>query len=191
MFAKGDHLFKYDLKEAYHHIEILEEHRKFLGFSWNFENNGKYFVFNVLPFGLASGGHTFTKVLKKAIKYWRNQSVKIIMYLDDGLGGANDFFSAERSSSYIRTSLSELGFLIAEDKCIWYPQQDMIRIGLVWDMKSGKFRIANERVDILVNVIEKHYLMLEKIKCCTEQNLLLVLLVRSFLCKLFLEAWLD
>ena len=53
------------------------------------------------------------------------------MYLDDGLGGANDLFSAERSSSYIRTSLSELVFLIAEDKCIWYPQQDMIWIGLV------------------------------------------------------------
>jgi hypothetical protein len=82
--------------------------------------------------------------------------------------------------------------LIAEDKCIWYPQQDMIWIGLVWDMKSGKFRISNERVDRLVNVIEKkHYFMLEKIKCCTGQNLLLVLLVRSFRCKLFLEAWLD
>jgi hypothetical protein len=68
LFAKGDHLFKYDLKEAYHHIEILEEHRKFLGFSWNFENNEKYFVFNVHPFGLASAGHIFTKVLKEAIK---------------------------------------------------------------------------------------------------------------------------
>jgi hypothetical protein len=44
---------------------------------------------------------------------------------------------------------------VAEDKCIWYPQQDMIWIGLVWDMKSGKLRISNERVDRLVNVIEK------------------------------------
>jgi hypothetical protein len=34
----------------------------------------------------------------------------------------------------------------------------MIWIGLVWDMKSGKLRISNERVDRLVNVIEeKHY----------------------------------
>jgi hypothetical protein len=31
----------------------------------------------------------------------------------------------------------------------------MIWIGLVWDMKSGKLRISNERVDRLVNVIEK------------------------------------
>jgi hypothetical protein len=67
LFTKGDHLFRYELKGAYHHIEILEEHRKFLGFGWNFENNEKYFVFNVLPFGLASAGHMFTKVLKEAV----------------------------------------------------------------------------------------------------------------------------
>jgi hypothetical protein len=96
LFAKGDHLFRYDLKGAYHHIEILEEHRKLLGFSWNFEINKKYFVFNVLPFDLASAGHIFTKGLKEAVKYWRNQGLKIIMYLDDGLGGANDFFSGRK-----------------------------------------------------------------------------------------------
>jgi hypothetical protein len=33
--------------------------------------------------------------LKEVIKYWRNQGLKIIMYLDDGLGGASDFDSAE------------------------------------------------------------------------------------------------
>ena len=35
LFCKGDFLFKFDLKSAYHHIEILEEHRKYLGFRWN------------------------------------------------------------------------------------------------------------------------------------------------------------
>jgi hypothetical protein len=74
------------------------------------------------------------------------------------------FFPAERSNSYIRTSLSELGFLIAEDNCIWYPQQDMIWIGLIWDMKSGKLRISNERVDRLINVIEKTLLHFRKDK---------------------------
>jgi hypothetical protein len=40
----------------------------------------------------------------------------------------------------------------------------MIWIGLVWDMKSGKFRISNERVDRLVNVIEKTLLHVRKDK---------------------------
>jgi hypothetical protein len=33
-----------------------------------------YFVFNVLPFGIASAGHIFTKLLKEVVKYWRNQA---------------------------------------------------------------------------------------------------------------------
>jgi hypothetical protein len=89
------------------------------------------------------------------------------------------FFSAERSSSYIRTSLSELGFLIAEDKCIWYPQQDMIWIGLVWDMKSGKLRIFNEHVDRLVNVIEKTLLHFRKDKVLYRATFVAGIVVQS------------
>ncbi|XP_071156962.1 uncharacterized protein [Mytilus edulis] len=77
------------------------------------------------------------------------------MYLDDRLGGANDFQSAERASSYIRSSLSEFGFLITEEKCVWYPQQNMTWIGLVWDMEFGKLRVSSERIDRLVDVISK------------------------------------
>jgi hypothetical protein len=45
-------------------------------------------VFNVLCFGLATAGFIFSKVLGEIIKYWRSKSIRIIMYLDDGLGGA-------------------------------------------------------------------------------------------------------
>jgi hypothetical protein len=37
------------------------------------------------------------------------------MYLDDGLGGASDFDSAEKNSFYIKNNLSEFGVLIAEE----------------------------------------------------------------------------
>jgi hypothetical protein len=30
-------------------------------------------------------------VLREIIKYWRSKSIRIIMYLDDGLGGADTF----------------------------------------------------------------------------------------------------
>ncbi|VDI69597.1 Hypothetical predicted protein [Mytilus galloprovincialis] len=77
------------------------------------------------------------------------------MYLDDGLGGASDLVSSKRASDYIRKSLSDFGFLIAEDKCIWYPQQNLIWIGLVWDMYLGKIQITQERVDRLLLSIVK------------------------------------
>ncbi|VDI11263.1 Hypothetical predicted protein [Mytilus galloprovincialis] len=61
MFQKDDFLFSFDLKSAYHHIEICQIHRIFLGFSWDFEGKVRYFVFNVLPFGLATAGYIFQK----------------------------------------------------------------------------------------------------------------------------------
>ena len=36
IFNQGCHLFKFDLKSGYHHIEIFLAHRKFLTFAWDF-----------------------------------------------------------------------------------------------------------------------------------------------------------
>ena len=120
-----------------------------------YKGKSRYFVFNVLPFGIASAGHIFTKLLKEVVKYWRNQGLKIIMYLDDGLGGASDFDSAEKYSFYIKNSLSQYGFLIAEEKCMWLPEQNLTWIGFVWDMECGKLRIADERIGRLLSIIDK------------------------------------
>ena len=43
-------LFSFDLKSGYHHVDIAKEHWKYLEFSWG----SCYYVFTVLPFGLAS-----------------------------------------------------------------------------------------------------------------------------------------
>jgi hypothetical protein len=48
MFRVGDCLFTFDLKSAYHHIEIHPCHKTYLGFSFVIEGQIKYFVFNVL-----------------------------------------------------------------------------------------------------------------------------------------------
>jgi hypothetical protein len=61
IFNKGNFCFSYDLKSVYHHIEIFDTDRTYLGFQW--EN--KYYVFNVLPFGLATSGYIFSKVVMR------------------------------------------------------------------------------------------------------------------------------
>ena len=43
------YLFKFDLKNGYHHIDVFESHQKILGFSWVFKGNIKFFAFTVLP----------------------------------------------------------------------------------------------------------------------------------------------
>ena len=78
MFKKGDWVFSFDLKSAYHHLEIFEAHRKFLGFSCVFQGKLTYFVFNVLPFGLSTAGFIFTKMLRPVISHWRDQGIKVM-----------------------------------------------------------------------------------------------------------------
>ena len=74
---KKGYLFKFDLKNGYHHIDIFEPHQKFLGFSWIFKGNIKFFVFTILPFALTNAPFIFTKVVRPLVKYWRLNSVKI------------------------------------------------------------------------------------------------------------------
>ena len=78
---KKGYLFKFDLKNGYHHIDIFKPHQKFLGFSWIFKGN-IVFLFTVLPFGLTSAPFIFTKVVRPLVKL---NSVNITCFLDDGI----------------------------------------------------------------------------------------------------------
>ena len=85
LFERGDYLFAFDLILGYHHINIFEPHRKFLGLQW--EGNGKlqFFLFTVLPFGLSTACYAFTKLLRPLVRYWRSQGLRALLYLADGI----------------------------------------------------------------------------------------------------------
>ncbi|XP_059371000.1 uncharacterized protein LOC132108312, partial [Carassius carassius] len=71
-----------DLKDAYFHISILPQHRKFLRFAFG----GKAYQYRVLPFGLALSPRTFTKCMDAALVSLRMQGIRILNYIDDWLG---------------------------------------------------------------------------------------------------------
>ena len=86
MFHPGMSVFSFDLKD--HHIDICEEHRKFLSFKWpSSDGIMEFYEFKVLPFGLTSAPNVFTKVVRQLVQYWRGRGNLILMYLDDGIGG--------------------------------------------------------------------------------------------------------
>ena len=146
MFEKGAYLFTFDLKGAYHHIPILEENRTYLGFAWINNQNVKHYVFNVLPFGISTAGHIFSKVLRELVKYWRSLGHKIVMFLDDGIGGSACFEAALASSNFVRNSIVEFGFLLAHEKCNWEPVRVAVWLGHVLNMNDNKLFITDERI---------------------------------------------
>ena len=88
IFSKGYYLFKFDLKSGYHHVEIFPEHRKYLAFSWDFDDGVvKYFQFTVLPFGLSSAPYLFTKLLKPILTSWRCKGIPMAIFLTMVLKG--------------------------------------------------------------------------------------------------------
>ena len=75
------------------------------------------------------------------------------MYLDDGLGGADNYDECTKVSHRIRADLIDFGFIIAEEKCNWNPVQVITFLGMVWDTSEGTIRITDERINMILKCI--------------------------------------
>ena len=117
--------YKFDLKSGYHHLDIFDTFQKYLGFSWVFDNKVNYFMFTVLPFGLSASGYIFTKVVRQLVKHWRNNGIKMAVYLDDGFGVSNDLEVCRQQAFAVKADLVASGFVPNKDKCVWQPSQSV------------------------------------------------------------------
>ena len=150
IFNKGFHLFKFDLKSGYHHIEIFPTHRQFLAFAWDFGTGSpRYFQFCVLPFGLSSAPFIFTKVLKPLEKSWRSRGMPIAIFLDDGLGGGANLVSAKINSLAVHEKLLKSGFVPNKEKSHWEPTQVITWLGVIVNTIDGSVKATEERIDRL------------------------------------------
>ena len=155
-FARGAYMFSFDLKSGYHHVEIFEGHQTYLGFSWkhSISNLVKFYVFTVLPFGLSSTPHVFTKILKPLEKHWRYQRICVAVFLDDGWGIENHSQVCGVVANAVRADLSKAGFVITnEDKSVWIPCQRLDWLGITWDSARGTIEIVDRRVVKITNTI--------------------------------------
>lgn len=77
--AKGDWFTSIDLKDAYFHVPIALQHRRFLRFAYR----GRHWQFRVLPFGLSLSPRVFTRCMMTALAPLQAQRIKVLPYLDD------------------------------------------------------------------------------------------------------------
>ena len=111
MFNKEDFLFKFDQKSGYHHLNIFEPHQKYLGFTWREGKETSYFVFTVLPFGLATACYAFTKLMRPLVRFWRGRGQRLILYLDDGIVAAKGREVAILESEQVQRDISRAGLI--------------------------------------------------------------------------------
>ena len=123
MLEKREFFFTFDLKSGYHHVDIHKDYWQFFGFSCVKETVRKFYVFKVLPFGLATACFIFTKLLRPLVKRWRLVGMKAIMYIDDGICSAKSYNEAESHGIRIKDDLDKAGFVINVEKSKLAPQK--------------------------------------------------------------------
>ena len=146
-YAKKDFfMVKWDMRSGYHHLNIHSEHQQFLGFSWNIDGKDKYLIFSVLPFGLCSAGHIFTKEVCVLVNYWRSQCFPIIVYLDDGWA-CDSYERCARMAKIVHQDLLDAGFLPNYEKSIFTPTQKLDWLGLLWNLEQGVIEVPENKME--------------------------------------------
>ena len=145
-FEQNTSMFKFDLKSGYFHLDICPQQQTYLGFSWK----EKFYCFTVLPFGISTGPYIFTKCLRPLVKFWRENSVKIVLYLDDGFGMNLDEKQCIEDSRFVRQSLLDAGFLLNEEKSIFKPVKTLEWLGIIWNAVDFTLSIPKRRIDDLI-----------------------------------------
>ena len=102
----------FDLKSDYHHVDIHPDSQTYLGFVWK----GDYYVFAVLPFGLATACYVFTNLLQPVVKYLCSKGVRVVVYIDDGIAVGNGLDRMTALSVLIRSTPDKAGFVFNLEK---------------------------------------------------------------------------
>jgi Reverse transcriptase (RNA-dependent DNA polymerase) len=84
-----------------------------------------------MPFGLSSAPRAFTKILKVVMAFLRKKGIRIIIYLDDILilNGPREGLLADLE--LVVELLHALGFIVNQDKSVFFPTQIIEYLGLV------------------------------------------------------------
>ena len=115
------------------------QQQTYLGFSWG----KKHFCSTVLPFGFLSVPFfLFTKCLKTLVKFWRQNGINIVLYLDGGLGIGSSLRDCSQNPVCIRQSLIDAGYLINEDTSMFTPVQRLEWLGIVWNSLDYSFKYS-------------------------------------------------
>ena len=157
MFEKGEYFFTFDLKSGYHHVDIHVDFWAYLGFSWGARGARKFYMFKVLPFGLASACYVFTKLLRPLVKKWRSEGIRAIVYIDDGICASKSRFQNIAHRDIMVSDLKQAGFVLNVSKSCLDPVRIGKWLGFIIDLQNGNFYIPEQKMESLKSAITNAY----------------------------------
>ena len=128
-----------DLSDAYHHIPIHQNSRKYLRFC----HNSLVFQFTSLPYGLATAPQVFTMIVEvKLITLTRG--VRLHQYLDDWLIRSQSQKEAQGNTQTMIDLTQSLGWIINQ-KSELKPTQVFSFAGYEYHLDSALVKPTQER----------------------------------------------
>ena len=147
---QGEWVTSVDFKDAYFHIPIQEQSRKYL----RFHVQGRTYQFKALPFGLSTAPMEFT-VLAKEVKLMAiHKGIRIHQYLDDWLVRARSHQTCLHHTQILVKMCQDLGWLVNLQKSELEPQQVFNFACYQFDLRSGRVRPTPDRWQSLQGKIQ-------------------------------------
>ncbi len=142
----GDWFVTIDLKDAYFHTQVVQQHRRFLRFAFG----GKAYQYKVLPFGLALAPRTFTKCMDAALALLRLHGIRVLNYLDclilDCLILAHSRELVSRHRDIVLRHIHSLGLRMNAKKSVLLPSQRTVFLGVHLDSIQMQARLASAQI---------------------------------------------
>ena len=124
---------KIDLKDAYHHILVHVNIRKY----FRLVVAGTVYQFWVLPFGLSTAPREFTKTLAPVIQLLCSQGIQVHAYLDNWIIRATSQEQSLEHTQHIIQLLQSLGWTINWDKSMLQPSRILDFLGLHFNLEQA------------------------------------------------------
>ena len=142
---------KIDLKDAYHHILVHVNIRKY----FRFIVAGIVYQFRVLPFGLSTAPREFTKTLAPVVQLLRSQGIQVHAYLDDWIIRASSREQSLEHTQHIIQILQSLGWTINWDKSMLQPSRILDFLGLHFNLEQALISPPDSFLPTLTNVLSR------------------------------------
>ena len=137
----GEWVTSIDFKDAYFHIPIQGQSRKYL----RFHVQSQTYQFKPLPFGLSTAPLEFTVVAKEVKLMALHKGIRIHQYLDDWLVRATSHQACLQHTKLLVQICQDLGWLVNLEKSELEPKQVFDFVGYQFDLQSGRVRPTPER----------------------------------------------
>ena len=85
---------------------------------------------------------------------WRKKGIKIVVYLDDGFGIADNRQLCYEHAEIVKSDIIASGFVPNKDKSVWSPSQEVHWLGFIWNLVHCVLNIPHEKITGLQELAE-------------------------------------